>query len=47
MRAEVQRQDRLYEHERSMADVVVPKIVGAADFVAGRKDQPLVPEKQE
>lgn len=38
--AEVHRQDRLYRHERAVAHALNPKIVGAADAVAGEKSEP-------
>lgn len=36
--AQVQRQERLYEHKRFVSDAVNPAVVRAADFVAGRQD---------
>lgn len=35
--AEVERQRRLYQHERTLTDAVNPSVVRAADFVAGKE----------
>ena len=37
--AEVERQTRLYEHERALTNAVNSSVVRTADFVAGRKEE--------